>query len=857
MLASMAGYRVFRIASMVAAAFTRYERLRLRERLGWSPTPADWDRAHERTAAALHDLGVELAGLFVKVCQVVGARADVFPAPFIRRLGRFHDRVPPRPWSTLRPHVERELGRPLAEVFSHVDETALAAASLAQVHRATLRDGTPVVVKVQYPEIARLARVDLSSLRRALTVVARLEPNFDLRSVVEEVAEFVGLELDFAREGESTERVRAAFADDPVVRVPRVHRALSTGKLLVLEYLDGVKVTELEQLRVAGADLRRVAACVAHVYATMIFRHGFFQGDPHPGNLLVLPGDVIGLLDFGLAKELPAGFGDAIAAMILSGLVGDVPGTLAAARSAGFVVEDGNPAAIPALVMALMGEYSDDLSLVDLLAQNRVARVPSHFALIARVMILLNGLSHTLAPGQMLIQRALIEELASRAPGGDAVPDGLPPGPTMPPLLQALRWLRWPIPFMEECGATYGDAFTLRIPGRPPMVFMSHPDAIRDIFTGNEEELRAGEANVVLEPLLGRQSLLLLDGSEHLHERRLMQPPFHGERMQAYGEAMARITDGVVDLWPVGRPFPVHAEMQKITLEVILRTVFGMDEGPALVDLRRQLTELLGIIANPLLVASIAANGARSRAVELRDSVDRILYAEIARRRAAGTAGRTDVLAMLLDARDEAGVPMTDRHLRDELVTTLVAGHETSATSLAWAVHHVLAHPPVLARLLAELRAAPDAPDALARLEYLDAIVKETLRLTPIIPLVGRRLVRPLRIGGYDLPANVVAAPCIYLAHRRPERWPDPERFDPTRFLGSRPTPYEFLPFGGGVRRCVGMAFALYEMKIVLARMLSRVALQAAPGYAVRVVRRSITLAPSEGMPVVVGARAA
>src|SRR5262245_37163657 len=260
MLASNAVYRVLRIAWTVGAVLRRYEWLRLRERLGYQPAPADWERAHDRTAAALHDLGIELAGLFVKVCQVAGARADVLPAPFIRRLGRFHDRVPPRPWDALRPHVERELGRPLAEVFAHVDPEPLAAASLAQVHRATLRDGTAVVVKIQYPEIARLARVDLLSLRRALGVVARVEPNFDLRTMAEEVAEFVGLELDFAREADSTERIQASFRGDLLVRVPRVYREYSTPKLLVLEYLDGIKITELDRLRAAGVDLAHVGA---------------------------------------------------------------------------------------------------------------------------------------------------------------------------------------------------------------------------------------------------------------------------------------------------------------------------------------------------------------------------------------------------------------------------------------------------------------------------------------------------------------------------------------------------------------------------------------------------------------------
>jgi cytochrome P450 len=209
---------------------------------------------------------------------------------------------------------------------------------------------------------------------------------------------------------------------------------------------------------------------------------------------------------------------------------------------------------------------------------------------------------------------------------------------------------------------------------------------------------------------------------------------------------------------------------------------------------------------------------------------------------------------MLIEARDEHGEGMTDQELRDELVTLLVAGHETTATALAWAFHRILEHPDVLVRLRAELRQGAGDP---ARLEYLDATVKETLRLNPIVPLVGRRLDRPMRIGGHDLPAGVIAAPCIYLAHRRTERWPEPERFDPERFLGARPTPYEFLPFGGGVRRCLGMAFALYEMKVVIATVLSRVELGLAPGYHVRVVRRNVTLAPSEGMPVVLERRVA
>ncbi|MCW5893070.1 MAG: cytochrome P450 [bacterium] len=856
-LRRLAPFRIGRIASVALPNLARYRRL---DRRGGGATQAEWDAQHDRAARALHDAGIDLKGMFVKLCQVVGARADVFPAPFIRHLGRFHDAVPPHPFAEIRRLVERELGRPLGEVFVRFDETPLAAASLAQVHRATLRDGTEVAVKVQYAEIASLARVDLASLRVLARVAGRVARDLDLVSLVDELADFVTLELDFRREADSTERVRAAMADDPTVRIPRVHRELSTDKLLVLEFLEGTKVTDLDALRARGVDLEVVAERIGRAYARMIFEQGFFQGDPHPGNLLVLADGTIGILDFGLAKELPPGFGRAVATMVVRGITGDAAGALAAARSAGFEVGDDQATALPGLVLALLGDREDDGGIPAMLAETPITTIPSHFTLIGRVMILLNGLSHTLAPGRLLVQRALIEALARHAdvPPEPAIP-GLPPGPAEPPLLQAMRWIQWPFPFLDECARRFGDVFTVRLPGRPPLVMVSHPEAIRDLFTGSEEDLRAGEANALLEPLLGRHSLLLLDGREHLNERRIVQPPFQGERMQSYGDSMRDIARRDVDAWPVGQPFALHPHMQRITLDVILRTVFGMDEGPKMDSLRGGLRDLLGVSSNPQILIAIAngrVDGPAARPLRVRARVDEELFAEIARRRTMPAEGRHDVLSVLLAARDEQGEPLSDQALRDELVTMLVAGHETTATSLAWAVHHVLAHPEVRARLEAELAPA-HTPAEIVRLEYLDAVCKETLRLTPIVPIVGRRLTRPLRIGGVDLPAGVVAAPCIILAHRRPERWPEPERFRPERFLEAKPTAFEFLPFGGGVRRCLGAAFALYEMKIVLAEVLTRVALRPAPGYQVRVVRRSVTLAPSEGMPVVVARRRA
>jgi cytochrome P450 len=867
-LRRFAAYRVLRIASVAVPAILAYRWLVLRDRLGHPASPEAWERVHDRTARRLHDLGIHLAGFFVKLCQIVGARADVFAAPFVRRLSRFHDAVPPRPFEDVRRWIERELGRPLDSVFARVDATPLAAASLAQVHRALLRDGTPVAVKVQYPEVARLARVDLWSLRTVVRLAGGLLRGFDVRSIVGEITELVELELDFEREARSTERVRAALAGDPTVRVPRVHAQHTTGRLLVLEFLDGIKVVDTDALVAAGHDLGVVTERIGRLYARMIFEHGFFQGDPHPGNLLVLPGTVIGLLDFGLAKELPPGFGTAVADLLTRGLAGDVPGAVAAARRAGFDVRDDQATALPALVLALLGDRDEMLNADALIAETPIRTVPRDFGLIVRVMLLLNGLSHRLAPGQLLVQRALIESLSAHASADDASPTfeaRLPPGPDGPPLLQALRWVQWPLPLMDECAARYGDVFTLRLPQSPPIVLFSHPDAIKTIFTGDEEDLRAGEANFRLGPILGRQSLLLLDGTEHLRERRLLQPPFHGDRMLAYAPVMRDIARDAVARWPLGRPFAIHPEMQGITLDVILRTVFGFDEGPAKRDLRAALLELLTIGSNgQTLLAAQQANGTRAGAVArffaARERVDRLLYAEIAARRHADVADRADVLSLLLGATYDDGAPLEDEALRDELMTMLLAGHETTATALAWAVSHVLEHASVqtrLARELADLGPAPWDPQRVLKLEWLDAVCRETLRLTPIVPLVGRRLTRPMTIGGVDLPEGVVAAPCIYLAHRRAERWPEPARFRPERFLDSKPTPYEFLPFGGGVRRCLGMAFALVEMKVVLAEILARVELRAAPGYQVRVVRRSVTLAPAEGMPVVVERRAA
>jgi len=440
-----------------------------------------------------------------------------------------------------------------------------------------------------------------------------------------------------------------------------------------------------------------------------------------------------------------------------------------------------------------------------------------------------------------------------------------PAGPRTPSVVQVVRWLRQPIPFLESCARRYGDVFTLRFPAYDPIVLFSAPAAVKEIFGGDPELLRAGEANVVVAPMVGNDSVLLADGARHRRKRRLLMPPFHGERMQLYGEVMRAITDRAIDAWPIGRPFPVHKETQSITLDVILRAVFGLDEGAQMDALRSRLVEgATTVTDHPMLMLKALQRDlgpftAWRRVLQIRGEADAILFGEFARRRADQRGDRTDVLSLLMSALDEDGQPMSDQELRDEMITLLLAGHETTATTLAWVLQYVLADRDVHARVRDEAVAwdresrAPASGD----LPYLDAVIKETQRLMPIIPFVGRRLHEPTEIDGRALPAGAVVAPCIFLTHRRPDVWDAPGAFDPERFLAKRPSPYEFFPFGGGPRACLGAAFATFEMKIVLARILARVELRAVPGYRARIVRRGITFAPSEGMPIVIERRAA
>ena len=445
-------------------------------------------------------------------------------------------------------------------------------------------------------------------------------------------------------------------------------------------------------------------------------------------------------------------------------------------------------------------------------------------------------------------------------------PTALPPGPRTPGWWQSLRFALWPYASVAMGARRWGERYTVPAFGQPgKMVIFTDPEGIKDIFTADGDDLRSGEAAApILGPILGAHSILLLDGERHHRERRLMSPPFHGERMHVYGRLMREIADRVIDRWPLGRPFPIHHEMQAITLDVILRAVFGVDEGATFTRVRERVERFVAQANGPsapfIALKPFQIDLGRwtpwGRFVRNRDAIRAILLEEIARRRAEGTAGRSDILSLLVDARDEAGAPMSDAELLDEMFTLLMAGQETTATSLAWVFYHLLRHPGALANLRAELArvvgSGPVEAHHLPQLEYLDAVTKESARLTPVATNVMRRLHAPARIGGLDLPAGVSVSASIYATHHRPDLWPDPERFLPERFLGTRPSPNTFFPFGGGVRRCLGAAFATYELKIVLAEVLSRVEMHVRPNYRARPVLRTVAVGPSGGVPVVV-----
>lgn len=445
----------------------------------------------------------------------------------------------------------------------------------------------------------------------------------------------------------------------------------------------------------------------------------------------------------------------------------------------------------------------------------------------------------------------------------------LPDGPGGSFLIRRIRFLRWilnPFEVLEARSKRYGDPFLISKNASPLAVYFSHPKAIEQILTADPQTFEVGSGNDILQPLLGANSLILLDGAKHQRQRKLLIPPFHGDRLRTYGQTICDITKQVISQWHLGEPFPIRTSTQEISLRVILSTVFGLHQGERCDRLRKLLTTMLESISSPLSSTLLFIPGLQKdwgawspwgRFLHFKQQIDSLLIEEIQSRRRQDDSNRDDILSLLIAARDEAGQPMTDEELRDELLTLLFAGHETTASALAWAFYWVDRLPEVKDKLLQEFDTLPADADfsAIGRLPYLSAVCSETLRIYPIAVTPFARILKvPMEIAGYQFEQGTILIPSIYLTHQREDIYPEPKRFKPERFLERQFSPYEYLPFGGSHRRCIGAAFALLEMKLVLFTILSQYELKLV-GRAVKPTRRGLTVAPPANMQMVVTQR--
>jgi cytochrome P450 len=427
----------------------------------------------------------------------------------------------------------------------------------------------------------------------------------------------------------------------------------------------------------------------------------------------------------------------------------------------------------------------------------------------------------------------------------------LPPGPSYPPFIQGIGFWNRPIAFLERCRSLYGKRFTIRLPFTPHFVMITEPDQVKQVFTAPPDVLHPGEGARVLEPVVGSFSVLLLDGDAHMSQKKLMLPAFHGEKMAQLSGLMAEVTEREVAELPRDEPVELHPVTQRLTLEIILRAAFGLDPGPRLDSLRDRLGAMLEFGDRPsslmvppkdsLLEAVMQKVGPAATFLKLQEEADKLIFEQIEERRGSDE-DRDDILSMLLEARHEDGSPMTDQELRDELMTLLVAGHETTASTLAWAFSQLPHHPAVLDRLTEEVRNGDEG-------EYLDATINETLRHRPVLPNVQPRLVKkPIEIGDWEAPPGVCLVNNAYLLHHDADIYPDPYVFRPERFVEEPPGTYTFIPFGGGRRRCLGASFAMVEMRLVLRAVLSQFDLSAgSAGGAELAQRRNITVRPAGG----------
>ena len=438
----------------------------------------------------------------------------------------------------------------------------------------------------------------------------------------------------------------------------------------------------------------------------------------------------------------------------------------------------------------------------------------------------------------------------------------LPPSVTTPNFLQLWQWIITPLEFLHKYERQCGDIFTVSMTGGfEGAVFISNPQAIQQLLTSDTKQFSApGEINQILQPFLGSNGIILLDGSEHRQRRQLLMPQFHGDKVRIYTDLMRKITQETIASWQVGEKINVREQMQSISLSIILQTVFGLYRGERFDAIRDKLIEVLSLVESPLssgllffpaLQQDWGAWSPWGKFVRNREILDRLIYAEIADRRAENRTDRSDILSLLINSQDADGNGMTDVELRDELMTLLFAGHETTATALAWAIYWINYLPEVKEKLLAEIATVDPAADAMtiSKLPYLSAVCSETLRIYPVGMLTFPRITQePVSLQGYEIPANTIVVGCIYLAHHREDIYPEPDSFEPERFLTRQFSPYEYFPFGGGSRRCIGMALAQLELKLVLFEVMQNCQLKLTGELPVTPARRGVTLGPKGGV---------
>ena len=457
-------------------------------------------------------------------------------------------------------------------------------------------------------------------------------------------------------------------------------------------------------------------------------------------------------------------------------------------------------------------------------------------------------------------------------------------GPQSSPFVQLMNWIFRPLDFLEECARKYGDTFSLNLMGLPPFTVVSDPQGIEEILSVDAKQFDVGRTNNLAASLLGDNSLVLLDGLQHRRQRKLMMPPFHGEKVKSYAETIGQITEKVANQWQEKSTFVAQKAMQDITLETIMHVVFGLSEGERYKQIKPPLIELLDLTGSPIkasviflpfLQRDLGEWSPWGKVVRRKRKIYELLQAEIDERRANPELLGNDVLSLLMSARDEQGEGLNNIELKDQMMTLLVAGHETTATALSWALYWVHKLPEVKQKLLAELDSLDSDADLLtiSRLPYLTAVCNETLRIYPVAFIAFLRFAKsPIKVMGHQFNPEEMLAPTIYLTHHRQDLYPEPKQFKPERFLerqclgerslapvggaGShRYSTYEFLPFGGGNRRCIGYALALLEMKLVLAKILTGWDLSLTSDRSILPKRRGATIAPDNGVPLILNGK--